>query len=659
MDPLNEMPDAAPSPAAEAALGQRREKIELLLATLPDRYRLPLVFHYFHGLSQKEIGEMLGRPEGTVAVQIRRGLKKLEPLLRRTGIDEGPPAVALAAVGLGLLDPPISAAGASIWSAAQAALALRVVSTLHAASNLPLISGPAVKAALAGTLLLLCAGGVTAWINFKKSPPPPAATLPVAAPPSVEPGSLVAASATVEASARSALPAPKNLPSDTPVSPLTTLGVSVVDPEGAPVAGAEIAIVHLIMKKDSRHPVLQLFRHTMSGNDGVALFTALPRNRSTPWLVAGRVPGKSTGAAFHYSVSDDQWTSLVLRPSRTFRAIVKVPPGFDPTSVSLKVLSFGAGRADNLVVPEEMLEHLTWVHPVNATKEGEVVLDDLPYEPLWLEASGPGLGRCGAWIPGRQIDSHIAFNLRPEAVIEGTVLGPQGPVSNAHVTLTVRSYVQKQVNVSSMTDDWVTSAGRLEGPPRDSLRVLSAVTDRAGRFRVDQLPEAIYTVQATPGPGSLLPAVVAPVVILRPEPRSLAQVELRFETGATVEGRVVDSATGAGLERVTVIAKEITAPELPFARVQTDINGLFEMRLPLGQYSVSISSPAEGYRIPLDQNLSAARGDSSAYRKQVELTTPDQHVGLLTFKLDRLTTATAKQFWTPSRRGKRPQPPLR
>jgi RNA polymerase sigma factor (sigma-70 family) len=50
---------------------------EALLADLPTRYRLPVVLRHVDGLSVAETAEVLGRAEGTVKVQVHRGLALL------------------------------------------------------------------------------------------------------------------------------------------------------------------------------------------------------------------------------------------------------------------------------------------------------------------------------------------------------------------------------------------------------------------------------------------------------------------------------------------------------------------------------------------------------------------------------------------------------
>ncbi len=66
-------------PSAEAAAIDRaeRERWGALLATLPDRYRIPLVLRYVDDLTFAEMAEALDRPEGTLKAQVHRGLGRL------------------------------------------------------------------------------------------------------------------------------------------------------------------------------------------------------------------------------------------------------------------------------------------------------------------------------------------------------------------------------------------------------------------------------------------------------------------------------------------------------------------------------------------------------------------------------------------------------
>ena len=69
--------DGSTDPAALALAGADRERLAALLATLPDRYRIPVVLRHVDDLSYAELAEVLGRPEGTLKSQVSRGLAML------------------------------------------------------------------------------------------------------------------------------------------------------------------------------------------------------------------------------------------------------------------------------------------------------------------------------------------------------------------------------------------------------------------------------------------------------------------------------------------------------------------------------------------------------------------------------------------------------
>ena len=69
--------DGSTDPAALALAGADRERLAALLATLPDRYRIPVVLRHVDDLSYAELAEVLGKPEGTLKSQVSRGLAML------------------------------------------------------------------------------------------------------------------------------------------------------------------------------------------------------------------------------------------------------------------------------------------------------------------------------------------------------------------------------------------------------------------------------------------------------------------------------------------------------------------------------------------------------------------------------------------------------
>lgn len=127
--PVSELPltpDHRPRPDREVATQEMRELLEDLISELPERYRVPLLLHFFHGMTHREIAEALDKPPTTVSSQIQRGLRKLEPKARRAGLrDARGELLAVAAVAALIPPPPaftpdlVFRAGASMGAAVR------------------------------------------------------------------------------------------------------------------------------------------------------------------------------------------------------------------------------------------------------------------------------------------------------------------------------------------------------------------------------------------------------------------------------------------------------------------------------------------------------------------------------------------------------------
>ena len=72
--PMEEALNAAAEPARDVDL-------QTALQKLPEKFRLPILFHHMNGLSVPDIARMLCLPQTTVKGRIREGLKKLRMLL--------------------------------------------------------------------------------------------------------------------------------------------------------------------------------------------------------------------------------------------------------------------------------------------------------------------------------------------------------------------------------------------------------------------------------------------------------------------------------------------------------------------------------------------------------------------------------------------------
>jgi RNA polymerase sigma-70 factor, ECF subfamily len=76
--------DPAPTPDEVAEAGERREKMQEAIATLPDYQRAMIVLYHTEGLSYEEISQVMSMPIGTVKSRLNRARlvlrEKLEPI---------------------------------------------------------------------------------------------------------------------------------------------------------------------------------------------------------------------------------------------------------------------------------------------------------------------------------------------------------------------------------------------------------------------------------------------------------------------------------------------------------------------------------------------------------------------------------------------------
>ncbi len=79
--PLEPADDARERPDARAEQSEQRRELARLVATLPPRYRVPLVLRHVQGLSYDEIATITGKPLGTVKSDVHRGARLLRAAL--------------------------------------------------------------------------------------------------------------------------------------------------------------------------------------------------------------------------------------------------------------------------------------------------------------------------------------------------------------------------------------------------------------------------------------------------------------------------------------------------------------------------------------------------------------------------------------------------
>ncbi|MFB6286061.1 MAG: RNA polymerase sigma factor [Candidatus Bipolaricaulia bacterium] len=75
-------------PADAAERDERRSHVQEALASLDEKYRMPLVLRFYGELDYQEIADALGVPEGTIKTRIHRGKQTLQDRLTAKGVTD-------------------------------------------------------------------------------------------------------------------------------------------------------------------------------------------------------------------------------------------------------------------------------------------------------------------------------------------------------------------------------------------------------------------------------------------------------------------------------------------------------------------------------------------------------------------------------------------
>ncbi|HYE06135.1 MAG TPA: sigma-70 family RNA polymerase sigma factor [Planctomycetota bacterium] len=162
--------DAMPEPAARdpgdaESIAAVRDAVE----ALPERYRRPVLLHYFAGLTQEEAAQALSVPPGTIAAQLSRARDRLRVRLGRAGF-----ALSAAAILNLLTAQPSHAAPASLVAS---------LATLHgAAATTASATGGVTLASWAAGIVLMgsLVGGAVAVLGGAPTDRPPVGEVVIA-----------------------------------------------------------------------------------------------------------------------------------------------------------------------------------------------------------------------------------------------------------------------------------------------------------------------------------------------------------------------------------------------------------------------------------------------------------------------------------------------
>jgi hypothetical protein len=223
------------------------------------------------------------------------------------------------------------------------------------------------------------------------------------------------------------------------------------------------------------------------------------------------------------------------------------------------------------------------VFEVNPDAQGDFTILDAPTEGMiYLAAEGPGLGQSQFYTAGVASTDLVSMTMLPEAMIEGTLLYEH--TNEPANGITIKAYPEP-------------GGGHI-----GVILPFEATTQEDGTFRIEELPEGIFTV-AVPVEQQPSEWNVAVQIVQTKIGETVSGIELRMEKGALITGMVTDSETGSPIGKVQITALNPGEPEghnIGF-RI-TDEEGRYSIRLPKGEsmlYFMAI--PREKYEYPPDQ----------------------------------------------------------
>jgi len=382
-------------------------------------------------------------------------------------------------------------------------------------------------------------------------------------------------------------------------APTTTLHVNTIDSADKPVAGVDVYLFHEIYPaKDEANPRIVRVGPVKSDAAGVATLQIPQPDAKSEWTrtnVFARIPGKMIGASI---VSNDAKTpqKILMGSAAPLKGTVTVPAGFAPADVAVSMLSLminDGTAASQAIYPA----HGTWSElfefPVAA--DGTFTVPEAPHTgSVYLAGNLKGLGEAQFMSLATGPAGGGTLDLRKEGIIEGRLTreGDNAPAADVII---------------------------LAHPDHRSGLVVThpytATTDAAGKFRIDGLPEAAYTLTtawATTTPEWVMPNREN---VLAKAGETVRDIKLQLERGVLVIGDVTDSQTGKGVKGadVTALNPANAVNATGIGSSQTDDEGHYMLRLPVGASKLYLSGMPDGYEYPPQKEatftVTIAKGD--------------------------------------------------
>lgn len=360
------------------------------------------------------------------------------------------------------------------------------------------------------------------------------------------------------------------------------VNVTCVGADGKSVAGAEVYFFQSVPGEPARYKQFGPFKSNDRGRATCPRAVVSDgRGHFDRWVYA-RVPGRLVGVA--RSANWKARTALnpefrvELHPSRAVEGIVRVPNGFNPNDVTVRVRTLVIGLEFNSFpryLPFAGLDTaLPEIFDKRADATGHIRFDDMPARgSLFLATTGKGLAEAQWRNDDKTFDKPIEIDLVPEGVLTGRVVSPDGkPAARMKVAARLSSVSERILFLSTFRTE----------------------TDASGQFALGGLPDTRF-VLSVEDPSHQWSA--RPRERLSVTTGETKDVTVQMELPVTVSGRVFNP-EGKPVEGAAVSALVDTEEGSGLAHDMTDREGRYRMRLPSGRARLYFNSLPSGFVYP-------------------------------------------------------------
>lgn len=370
--------------------------------------------------------------------------------------------------------------------------------------------------------------------------------------------------------------------------PSRAVPVQCLDADQKPVAGAEVYVFQHEGGDNGKYRQFGPFTTDDDGKASCGEWLGDAEKGHYDRFFYARVPGKMVGVARSSILKG--WRAnpegrIDMRPSRSVSGLVTVPDGFDPTEVTVRVITLsvrtGPGIGESHSFPRQhefvgLRDALPDVFERTPDKEGRFEFQDVPAGGgFYLVTNADGLAE-GQWCTYEgDFSKPVEIALPPEGRLTGTVKNEKGePLPGIEVAAQISPV-----------------AGQHAG----HLTTFRTKSDDQGKYELVGLPEWDLVLRLNDPERTL---VFCPSVPFFVAPDTETKRDLTMELPIEVRGRVVDP-DGNPVEAAWVSTVIADSSHSGVTGAVSDSDGNFVLRMPSGKFEIYFSGLPEGFKYPV------------------------------------------------------------